>query len=145
MSLLENIGKLASRAGKSALRGSGSKTALGVLTAGAVVKGLSDTVGKSAINNAMEIAFDNPEADRAVLGTDLTPSLVLAEAGLGPISSLAKGRNITKYGVNTGIVGPTAGGAGLGAGVGAIGRSFNGFKKRTLWRNCWRNFRSYRW
>ena len=125
MSILNKIGK-------SVLSGMGSKTALGVLTAGAVVKGLSDTVGQSAIDNAMEIAFDNPEADRAVLGTDLTPSLLLGEAGLGPISGIAKNMNIARYGVNTGPGLPmatTAGGAALGGMAGAkYGASRGGIK-----------------
>jgi hypothetical protein len=122
MALLDKIAKAASVGGQAALRGSGTKTALGVLTAGAVVKGLSDSVGQSAINNAMDIAFDNPEADRAVLGTDLTPSMLLGEAGLGPISGIARSRNTLQYGVNTGpmpAVAGTIGGGALGAMAGA--------------------------
>lgn len=125
MALLNKIGKAAfagrlSNAGSALSRGAGSKTVLGLLTAGAVVKGLSDSVGQSAIGNAMDIAFDNPEADRAVLGTDLTPSLLLGEAGLGPISGIARNMNAMKYGINTGPVLPAATTAGLGA-LGAIG------------------------
>jgi len=111
---------LLNKIGKAALRGAGAKTTLGLLTAGAVVKGLSDTVGQSAISNAMDIAFDNPEADRAVLGTDLTPSLLLGEAGLGPISGYARSLNAMKYGVNTGPVLPAVTTAGLGT-LGAVG------------------------
>jgi hypothetical protein len=117
---------LLNKIGKAALRGAGTKTALGILTAGAVVKGLSDTVGKSAIDNAMDIAFDNPEADRAVIGTDLTPSLLLGEAGLGPISGYARNMNAMKYGINTGPGVPMAGAAG-GAALGAMaGARFGG-------------------
>lgn len=134
MALLDKIGKSLSIASR-------SKAVMGTVAAGAVIKGLSDTVGQSAISNAMDIAFDNPEADRAVLGTDLTPSLLVAQAGLGPVSGVARAMNMDRYGADTGIVGPAAGGAGLGA----VGRSFNGFKKGNCWRNRWRNFRSYSW
>lgn len=122
MSILSQIGKAASIGAKAGLNTMGGRTALGVLTAGAVVKGLSDTVGQSAIDNAMEIAFDNPEADRAVLGTDLTPSLLLGEAGLGPISGIARNVNAVQYGVNTGPgipIAATAGGIALGGMAGA--------------------------
>lgn len=141
MALLNRIGKAvtaASRVGKStgvSVMGGGGgigKAVLGVAAAGAVVKGLSDTVGRSAIDNAMDIAFDNPEADRAVIGTDLTPSLLLGQAGLGPISSTAKNLNLMKYGVNTGplpIMGGTVGGGALGGFGGAmLGRRMGGIK-----------------
>lgn len=80
----------------------------------------------------MDIAFDNPEADRAVLGTDLTPSLLLAEAGLGEISNQAKNLNMLKYGINTGPA-PTlalgTGGVALGGIGGALlGRKMGGLK-----------------
>lgn len=130
MALLDKIGRSLSRASR-------SKAVMGTVVAGAVIKGLNDTVGQSAINNAMDIAFDNPEADRAVLGTDLTPSLLVAQAGLGPVSGVARAMNVDRYGANTGMVGPAA----VGAGLGAVGRSFNGLKKG----NCWRSFRCYSW
>lgn len=132
MALLNSIGKAVSRGARAGVSGMGTKTALGILTAGAVVKGLSDSVGKSAIDNAMEIAFDNPEADRQMLGTDLTPSLLLSQAGLGPISGAARNLNAMKYGVNTGPMAPmavTAGGAALGGVAGAkFGMSRGGVK-----------------
>jgi len=131
MALLSKIGKALTNnsarmsdgleaAGKGLLRGTGSKTVLGLLTAGAVVKGLSDTVGQSAIDNAMEVAFDNPEADRAVLGTDLTPSLLLGQAGLGPVSGYARNMNAMQYGIDTGPM-PSMALGGLGASAGVMG------------------------
>lgn len=140
MALLDRISKSAihlmedgvgSRLGKGILKAAGSKKALGILTAGAVVKGLSDTVGKSAIDNAMDIAFDNPEADRAVLGTDLKPSMLVAQAGLGPISDVARNMNISKYGYNPGAnaaIGSIGMGAMLGGTAGAVLGSKGGVK-----------------
>jgi hypothetical protein len=136
MALLDKIGKSLTRAsanaGTNASRALGSKAMMGTLVGGAVIKGLSDSVGQSAIDNAMEIAFDNPEADRAVLGTDLSPSLLLSQAGLGPISGIAKNINMAKYGLDTGpmpVIGGGAGGAGLGAVGGALmGRKMGGIK-----------------
>jgi hypothetical protein len=109
--------------GKAAMRGMGSRTALGVLTAGAVVKGLSDTIGKSAIDNAMDIAFDNREADRMVLGTDLTPGLVLAESSFGPISSVARDVKSFQYGIDPGggaVAGMVAGTTAVGGSLGLL-------------------------
>lgn len=121
MALLSQIGKFigqnvnATTAMDNFNRIASSKKVLGLVAAGAVAKGLSDTVGQSTINNAMDIAFDNPEADRAMLGTDLTPGLLLAESGIPGIGGVAKAMNVDKYGVNTGITGPMAGGAAVGA------------------------------
>ena len=134
MALLDKIGKAATRlsqagrsAGISAMGGGGGlgKTAFGVAIAGGALSGLSN-IGNSAIDNAMEIAFDNAQADRAVLGTDLSPSLLLGEAGLGAISGTARNMNALKYGVNTGPglpIATTAGGAALG-GMGGAGLGF---------------------
>jgi hypothetical protein len=161
MAVLGKIGKsmsgLLGRAGQAAPSalslGAGSKTVLGLATAGAVIKGLSDTVGQSTIDNAMDIAFDNPQADRAVLGTDLTPGILMAEAGLPGISGLAKAANVDKYGLNTGIVAPMAGGGTIGAVAGGLfGASRGGsVRGRAIGRSCWSNwwrsswFRSWSW
>lgn len=139
MAILNSIGRALSTASR-------SKTVMGLAVAGAVTKGLSDTVGQSAIDNAMDIAFDNPEADRAILGTDLTPSLLVSQAGLGPISGAARAMNIDKYGVNMGIEGPMKGGAAIGGALGFFGGVSYGVKKgiskghlgRSVWRNDWR-------
>jgi hypothetical protein len=54
--------------------GFGKRASIGVaaLFGGAAVKGFYDQVAPATINNAMDIAFGDPEADRAILGTDLT-------------------------------------------------------------------------
>ena len=119
MAILDKIGRAVGTASR-------SKTLMGLAVAGAVTKGLSDTVGKSAIDNAMDIAFDDPEADRAVLGTDLTPSLLVAEGGFGPISGAARAMNMDKYGLD---LGPKA-----MIGGGAIGTALGGYAGMSLGR-----------
>lgn len=114
--------------GKSLYRGATSKTGMGIIAAGAVIKGLSDTVGQSSINNAMDIAFGTQEADNMMLGTDLTPSLLLAEAGIPGVSGYAKAANLDKYGYNIGAGGAVASIGGIGS-AGAIGGAFLGAKK----------------
>lgn len=92
-----------------------------------MLSGLSDTVGQAAIDNSMEIAFGNREADRMVLGTDLTPSLILSEAGMGPISNAARMKNYNQYGYvqNPAITAPV--GAAFGAAIGSkLGRPIMG-------------------
>lgn len=135
MALLSKIGKFigqnvnASNTLDNFNRLATNKKVMGLVAAGAVAKGLSDTVGKSSIDNAMDIAFDDPEADRAVLGTDLTPGLMLAESGIPGIGGIAKSMNVDKYGVNTGITGPMTGGAVLGGAGGFMAGSL-GLAKR---------------
>ena len=136
MALLNKIGKAVTRAGRSAkisaMGGGGGigKAAFGVALAGGTVAGLSN-VANAGIDNAMDIAFDNPQADRAVLGTDLSPSLMLGEAGLGPISGAARNVNALKYGVNTGPGLPIATAAG-GSMLGGMGGAVLGFKKKGI-------------
>jgi len=87
------------------------------------VKGFAGQVIPGAIDASMDVAFGDPQADRAVLGTDLTPSIYLGARGPGIIGSTARGINATRFGVGAahpgtattigGIVG-AAGGAGLG-------------------------------
>jgi len=97
------------------------------------IRGFGDQVVPNTINAAMDVAFDDPEADMGVLGTNLTPSMLYMKSGL-PGQSIARARNIDKTGINLGLTGsvmtPTITAA-LGAGAGAfMGRTFGvGTKK----------------
>jgi hypothetical protein len=113
MGLLDGIGK-------KIYSGMTSKAGVGLIMGGAVAKGLYDTVGKSSIDNAMEIAFNDPEADRKVLGTDLSAGLLVAEGGFGPISAAAKAVNLDEYGWDTGMVGPSRLVGAIGGTYGAL-------------------------
>jgi len=87
------------------------------------LKGLAGPIVSAGTDAAMDVAFGDPQADRAVLGTDLTPSLYLGVRGPGIIGSTARGMNATRFGVGAahpggamavgGLAG-AAGGAGLG-------------------------------
>lgn len=92
-------------------------------------RGFADQVVPNAIDNAMDVAFGDPQADRAVLGTDLTPSMPYMNSGL-PGQRIARARNLPRRGLNTGPVGaaiPPALGVGIGAGLGAVVGSRAGF------------------
>ena len=106
----------------------GRKVLMGTAVAGLFGAGMANTVGKGAIDNAMDIAFDNPEADQAVLGTDLTPSIAMG-AGISGMAGapfrMANAQALNMYGANpTGerlLTGTAAAGVG-----GALGGAFIG-------------------
>lgn len=92
------------------------------------IKGFAGQAIPASIDAAMDVAFDNPQADRSVIGTDLTPSIYLGRAGPGIIGGMARARNATRFGigahtnpaksaVGTGMVGGVIGG-GIGAFMG---------------------------
>jgi len=117
--------------------GFGKKASIGVaaLFGGAAIKGFYDQVAPATINNAMDIAFGDPEADRAILGTDLTPSMAYMASGL-PGTGIARAMNMDKVGVNTGgklAAATTMGGTAVG-GLGGIiaGAKMGGVKGALL-------------
>lgn len=129
-------------------RGMG-KFAVPAIIGGAGIYGFSKPIGESAISGAMDIAFDNPEADRSILGTDLTPSLLLAGTGAQGfpfVTGAARAMNMGQFGTNmgSGVVLGTSAAAG-------VGRSFTGWKNwiKYSWRkrphdrrsNWWGNWR----
>jgi hypothetical protein len=87
------------------------------------IKGFAGQVISAGTDAAMDVAFDNPEADRAVLGTDLTPSLYLGARAPGIIGSTARGINATRFGV-----GAHTNPARAAVGTGVVGRIH--------WRSC---------
>jgi hypothetical protein len=111
--------------------GKPASIAAGVLFGGAAIKGFYDQVAPKTIDNAMDIAFGDPQADRAVLGTDLTPSMAYMASGL-PGTGIARAMNMDKVGVNTGgklAAATTMGGTAVGA-IGGVyaGAKFGGVK-----------------
>lgn len=123
------------RAGRSALSntraasflGRNTKAVAGGATAAFLgykaLKGFGGQVVPAAIDAAQDIAFDNPEADRSVLGTDLSASMYLGVNGPRGVKGIARGMNATRFGVGvanplktgaaTGVFGAAAG-AGIG-------------------------------
>jgi len=85
------------------------------------IRGFGSQVVPNTINAAMDVAFDDPEADMGVLGTNLTPSMLHMKSGL-PGQSIARGMNISRTGIDTGPVGaaiPPLLGTAAGAFIGA--------------------------
>lgn len=101
---------------------------MGAGLAGVFGAGMFNKVAQGTIDNAMDIAFDNPEADQAVLGTDLTPSMAMG-AGISGIAGapfrVANAQALNMYGVNpTGerlMMGTAATGVGGALGGALIG------------------------
>ena len=111
----------------------GKRILMGAGMAGAFGAGMFNKVAKGTIDNAMDIAFDNPEADQAVLGTDLTPSMIIAKGVGGSRSLPARVVNagaFSTYGANSpqvmagfGVAGGTLGALAGGAYGGIGGRN----------------------
>lgn len=128
MGLLSRIGS--SNIGQAAKDVMKSKSAKGAVLGGLFLAGLSKNLVKPTIKAGMDVAFDDPNADRQVLGTDLTPSMLIGASVGGPIGGLARGANAYRFGVgatnpytaqkNTGRVGGIAG---------AVGGGIYGYKK----------------
>lgn len=111
----------------------GKRILMGTAMAGAFGAGMFNKVAKGTIDNAMDIAFDNPEADQAVLGTDLTPSIALG-AGISGMAGapfrMANAGALNMYGANSNeMMAKGAAGAGL---LGAVGGGIIGAKKRGI-------------
>ena len=91
------------------------------------MEGFAGQVVPASIDAAMDVAFDDPQADRSVIGTDLTPSIYLGARGPAGVRGFARAKNATRFGV--GVVSPVRSGigggviGGLGGGVigGAVG------------------------
>lgn len=74
----------------------------------------------------MDVAFGDPQADRAVLGTDLTAGLYAGARAPGIIGSTARGANAARFGV--GAQNPVRSAAGIGT-VGAVAGAALGYGK----------------
>jgi hypothetical protein len=108
---------------------------MGMLVGGAAIAGaLSGS--KQVMDSAFDVAFNDPEADRAFVGADITPAMAAGMDIGGPIGAFQKAR---LYGGASQVAGgltAAAGGIGLGAlglGVGATGMAANiGLKRMNL-------------
>ena len=138
MSILNRAGKIVSQTTGFSGMGTAGKVGVGALLAGMGIKGFYGQVAPAAMDASMDVAFGDPQADRKVLGTDLTPSMMYGASGL-PGSNAAMRylpNNIKRRGINPGgraalIGAPTIGAAVGGLGVAAIGKKF-GLKGKGL-------------
>lgn len=90
------------------------------------IKGFASQVIPGSIDAAMDVTFGDPQADRAVLGTDLTPSIYLGARGPGIIGSTARGINATRFGF--GAHNPTDNTIGVGVVGGLLGGVYGAAK-----------------
>lgn len=97
MGLLSRIGS--SGIGQAAKDGYKNKYAKGAVLGGLFLAGISKEVVRPTIKAGMDVAFDDPNADQKVLGTDLTPSMLIGANVAGPIGGLARGANAYRFGV----------------------------------------------
>jgi len=107
-----------------------SKKTKGAILGGLFLAGLSKEVIRPTIKAGMDVAFDDPNADQKVLGTDLTPSMLVGASVGGPIGGLARGANAYRFGygaTNPYYAQQNTGRA--GAAIGAVGGGIYGYKK----------------
>jgi hypothetical protein len=127
------LGKAARGTGKVA-RGASENTALGKIGMGALVGGaaIAGVVSGSGqvIDSAFDVAFDDPQADRAFLGTDLTPGYFASQPFGGAIAATGRAGMYA----NANEIAGGAGMAGIGAGIGAVGMAVGagGLLKRSM-------------
>jgi len=119
-SMAGKAGSLVSRGAKAAVGPNKTKmrtAGMGLLVGGAAVAGaIAGT--KDVFKSAFDVAFDNPDADRAFTGQDFGPGFYASQAVGGPIGAL--GRAASPLGTAQGTAalgaGAVAGGAALAAG-----------------------------
>jgi hypothetical protein len=131
------VGKLLGKAGRSTMRGAGAvsnnsvaaKMGMGALLAGSALAGAVSGSGE-VIDSAFDVAFDDPQADRAFLGADLGPGYFASQPFGGAIAAAGRGGMYA----NANTIAGGAGLAGIGAGVGAIGMAVGagGLLKRNM-------------
>lgn len=99
-----------------------SRKTQGAVLGGLFLAGVGKQVIRPSTKAAMDVAFDDPDADRQVLGTDLTPSMLVGASVGGPVGSVARGANAYRFGY--GATNPyyaQRGGGRAGAAIGAVG------------------------
>jgi hypothetical protein len=125
-----------------------SKTAKGIVLGGLFLAGVGKEVIKPTIKAGLDVAFDDPNADQKVLGTDLSPSMLVggsltggskrpfvtlggAAAGAAGGAALGKKYGGTQGAVIGGVAGFFAGGA-AGLAVGGDAPAFIGGQARAM-------------
>ena len=112
----------------------GSRKAQGAVLGGLFLAGIGKEVVRPTIKAGLDVAFDDPNADQKMLGTDLTPSMLIGANIGGPIGSVARGANAYRFGV--GGTSPYTAQKNVGRAGGIIGAVGGGIM-RLHKRNCW--------
>ena len=107
-----------------------SKSAKGAILGGLFLAGIGKEVVRPSIKAGMDVAFDDPNADQKVLGTDLTPSMLVGASIGGPVGSVARGANAYRFGVGGTNPYDTQKNVGRAGGIiGAVGGGIYGYTK----------------
>ena len=113
--------KLSGRAASATAKSSGARKAgMGILVGGAAIAGVVSG-SKGLVDGAFDVAFNNPEADRAFTGGDIGPGYIGSQIVGGPVGAIGKAAGPLGQAAGAAAAGPVAVGGGLLAGAGAIG------------------------
>lgn len=126
--------KLSGRAASATAKSSGARKAgMGLLLGGAAVAGVVSG-SKGLVDGAFDVAFDNPEADRAFTGGDVGPGYVASQIVGGPVGAIGKAAGPLGQAAGAAAAGPVAvgGGLALGGGAGALGLTAAGYAASNL-------------
>lgn len=113
-------------AGRAVSNSSGARKAgMGLLTAGAVGAGVISGAGE-VMDSAFDVAFDDPQADRAFLGSDIGVGTLIGSSMGGAIGSASRAHLYGNANQIGGGIATTAGGAVLmAAGAGVAGSTYS--------------------
>ena len=113
---IRGAGKLSGRAASATAKNTGvRKAGMGMLLGGAAVAGVVSG-SKGLVDGAFDVAFNNPEADRAFTGGDIGPGYIGSQIVGGPVGAIGQ------------ALGPVGQAAGAAAAYGAshlIGKGEN--------------------
>ena len=126
--------KLSGRAASATAKSSGARKAgMGLLIGGAAVAGVVSG-SKGLVDGAFDVAFDNPEADRAFTGGDVGPGYVASQIVGGPVGAIGKAAGPLGQAAGAAAAGPVAvgGGLALGGGAGVFGLAAAGYASSNL-------------
>lgn len=113
--------KLSGRAASATAKSSGARKAgMGILVGGAAIAGVVSG-SKGLVDGAFDVAFNNPEADRAFTGGDIGPGYIGSQIVGGPVGAIGKAAGPLGQAAGAAAAGPVAVGGGMLAGAGAIG------------------------
>lgn len=113
--------KLSGRAASATAKSSGARKAgMGILVGGAAIAGVVSG-SKGLVDGAFDVAFNNPEADRAFTGGDVGPGYIGSQIVGGPVGAIGKAAGPLGQAAGTAAAGSVAVGGGMLAGAGTIG------------------------
>lgn len=118
---IRGAGKLSGRAASATAKSSGARKAgMGMLLGGAAVAGVVSG-SKGLVDGAFDVAFNNPEADRAFTGGDIGPGYIGSQIIGGPVGAIGQALGPVGQAAGAAAAGPAAVGGGMLAGAGTIG------------------------